>query len=746
MIKGSMPDYRLVKSFAAEDNSTLYVFDATNSERFIVVSADDAVTPLLGYSDNGAFDLESASPEFLWMLGEYSRQIEQARELGITSSAQASRDRAPVAPLVKTKWNQDAPYYNKCPMLGTNRCYVGCVATAVAQVVNYFRCPADHGTGIHTYNWNGRELSFDYENTSFDWPNMASEYPYNPDDYPGSVSEIDDALATLSYACGVGVDMIYSPSASGAYSYRVPEMLSEHFGFDIGFSYLKRDFYGYNEWNDIVYAEVAAGRPVLYSGMSDGGGHEFICDGYSDNDLFHINWGWGGMCDGYYLLAVLDPDSQGIGGSTTGNGFTESQDIVIGLQPAREDSAPTVPMYSYGSLTPEYDETMDSYVFTFSYGETAAYFFSAKAMNLYIGLRIEDTDGNSTYCHNDDIVTINAIGEDLRLPEISLITAPYKNLRLTPGTYKVFPAVRAENGNWQDILPYFGLSRYCFMEVMEDGSYKFEEAPSDVVGKLVVHDIRVRTPGSGNTAPVYAVDLENTGENVYSKDVTLEALSPESEETLSSTVISLSIGALSDFSQNIRWNACLPEGEYDFVIKEDGVIVGDKFRIHIDAVDYPEIEVSRIEIPANFPTDIRSIIEVELANTGTADYKDPIYLYVYEPDGNTPVTVMDFMARIDAGATLVKEIKWMPEIADGAYEIEFRNGNSQFIGGRYDISVGQNSGIAGTVAGEAAIETFDLYTMDGRCVGRKINKAGLLQMSPGIYIMHSGSTVTKIAL
>lgn len=315
---------------------SVYVFDYKNSDGYIIVSADDCVTPLLGYSDYGNFDPSSISPQLEWWLGEYSRQIEYTLEKGLKFNPDFSTrsTRKSIEPLCKTRWNQHAPFSDQCPEIGGSRPPSGCVATAMAQVMKYWNYPEKgEGTGEITLPGTDKtdEMSFDQKN--FDWKNMINSYE-------GAYTQVQgEAVAYLLKACGYSVNMNYSLGGSGAITLRAALALINNFKYNKNIMYLDRDVYPYTEWEEILYNELAEKRPVLYGGASTSVGHEFICDGYSADGYFHFNWGWGGMSDGYFLLDALNPNSVGAGGGD-GGGYNFGQDIIIGIQPETTDKAP----------------------------------------------------------------------------------------------------------------------------------------------------------------------------------------------------------------------------------------------------------------------------------------------------------------------------------------------------------------------------------------------------------------------
>ncbi|MDE5702675.1 MAG: thiol protease/hemagglutinin PrtT [Bacteroides sp.] len=318
----------------APGESSFYIYNK-GVDAYVIVSGDDRMKPVLGYSDNGAFVVAGIPSNIQAWLAEYDAQYASLNEGGQRRKEPFLMTRAAalpesVAPLLKDiSWNQDEPYNNACPQMGTGRAMTGCVATAMAMVMKYHNYP-EKGIGTHTYKAaDGKEYSFDFENATFDWQNMLPQY------IQGNYTTVQaSAVAKLMYACGVSVDMGYGANASGAYSYRVGQALIDYFGYDEGIGYVCRDYFTSKEWMNMIKTELSEGRPVFYNGASKDVGHAFVFDGYDAQEMVHVNWGWGGANNGYFEVATLNPDTPGIGGGTNlGGGFTMQQGMVIGVQP-----------------------------------------------------------------------------------------------------------------------------------------------------------------------------------------------------------------------------------------------------------------------------------------------------------------------------------------------------------------------------------------------------------------------------
>ncbi|MDE5749769.1 MAG: C10 family peptidase, partial [Duncaniella sp.] len=228
----------------------LYVFSTGSG--YALLPADDAAPALLGYADTGKFD-PSANQNLAYWVEYLNGELDYLAAHPEAARPQGARpERASIAPMISTKWDQGSPYNNLCPTFNGSRCVTGCVATAMAQAMKYHNYPAK-GKGTHSYNWtlNGQTqtLSFDYGSATFDWANMT-------DTYNASSSEASrNAVATLMYAAGVSCDMMYSPSESSAYSIDMCRALVNNFGYDCSLWLGRRNAYGIDQWEEMIYTE-----------------------------------------------------------------------------------------------------------------------------------------------------------------------------------------------------------------------------------------------------------------------------------------------------------------------------------------------------------------------------------------------------------------------------------------------------------------------------------------------------------
>ena len=307
-------------------------------EGFVIVSGDDCCETVLGYADKGSFDLETAPVQVKAWLQDYVRQQEAVAAGRASVVKPMAGERVAIEPKLTTQWNQDAPYNNMCVMGfedGTSsQCVTGCIAVAMAQVLKYYEWPEDPVPAMEAYHpWLNTSMSA-LPSTTFDWQNMRVSA------YTGNESEEQlNAVAQLIRYCGQSVHMQYGTTFSGAVSEEVPIALAQYFGFDESAHLVYRQNYTIDGWESLIYEELSQRGPVIYNGVSTGGGHSFILDGYDGEGYYHVNWGWGGLCDGYFLLTTMNPDSNvGIGASSTSDGYSIDQSAVVGVQKKDADT------------------------------------------------------------------------------------------------------------------------------------------------------------------------------------------------------------------------------------------------------------------------------------------------------------------------------------------------------------------------------------------------------------------------
>ena len=277
------------------ESPALYVFEQPKQGGFVIASADERAYPILGYNEIGTFREDSLPCCLKFILEEYGKQIAEARKQNLPRHTEKTENESwqNIEPLLTCAWHQRAPFNNLCPIdkYTGERCATGCVATAMAQIMYYWKWP-ERGVGSYSYQTDNVEgtLTANFEETTYRWDLMKDEYKNGYDDP-------ENAVATLMYHCGVALNMDYSSSGSGAGSIISP--LKRYFNYSDAISFIRSDF------ENTIYKELLHKRPVEMSGSSNNDNHAYICDGYRTDGFFHFNLGWGGSANSYYKLNAV---------------------------------------------------------------------------------------------------------------------------------------------------------------------------------------------------------------------------------------------------------------------------------------------------------------------------------------------------------------------------------------------------------------------------------------------------------
>ena len=474
--------------------SNYYIFNTTGKKGYVIVSGDDRTTPILGYTDSGSFDPKHIPANMKAWLENYAMQIEALDAMGVTGGGfTAPRPtRNSISPLITSHWDQGAPYWNHCPefmdvtadgdTIG-DLAYTGCVATSMAQIMNYYKFPLTISQMIPsyqvTYYYNEDYGIFDTESLDpiyFDWDNMK-------DNYTGAETEAEkDAVAWLMLYAGCAAHMQYGVRASSTSDPYIPTALNEYFNYDAKLVY--RSDYDQADWEEMIYQELAAGRPMIYNGRSgSGGGHSFVCDGYAYGDYYHINWGWGGLGDGYFVLSVLNPYAGGVGATTSMEGYNIDQTAVIGIIPGYSGEPEVVDrrltvwnMYYTGTRT--FERSDDGY-FKLNkrrYIKVTAEDHIDDGTKYLRGIALCDLDGNMIELIGQTYYGSNYTSVTDSWPDNqSSISYPFGK-GITSGTYKIMPVSSIAGSNeWK---PMIESDRYYILATFNGNSVTFEDHPT----------------------------------------------------------------------------------------------------------------------------------------------------------------------------------------------------------------------------------------------------------------------------
>lgn len=513
--KKGVAEVRLQNVYTAKTDNNInafYVLADNDHNVFTIVSADTRVPMVLAYSDTSGFDITNIPCNICWWLNEYAAQIgafldTNPAEEPATRAIVTDDDRQAVLPLVKTEWNQMAPYYNLCPIENGQRSVTGCVATAMAQVMKYHNWPP-RGTGVRN------DYSFE---RAYDWDNMIDNYEQQK--YTDAQA---NAVATLMVSCGKSVDMEYSPYASGAMAYKLQNALPTYFDYTKEVRHLMREYYSQTQWDEIMYQEVYAGRPVIYGGSSSEGGHSFVCDGYSEDGFFHINWGWGGMSDGYFRLNALNPSQQGTGGFE--GGYNSNQTALIHIEKNNGKGEMQVQLVANGPFI--YQEP---YFRVEGSGYNPGLVYNCLEQTIYVeaGLRVADESGETiTYVTDPEGTDLEGYygfeGFSVDMPQ------------LPDGVYHLYPVFKTPDTDFLPVLVPYGVQQYVQMTVI-DGKITYQNtgAPESMSTQLVTSDLIFSPYPSANCKASVRFYLCNVGASDYDGTVNVVLSDSSGAEKLS---------------------------------------------------------------------------------------------------------------------------------------------------------------------------------------------------------------------
>ena len=424
-----------------------------HKQGFTITKAVDGEDVLLAYSETGDFDKAmNDEPLFRKVMDTFGKV---SHRMPVRINAIDLPDE--VKPLCSDVWTQDEPYHNLTPIVDSTHCKTGCVATAMSQVMYYYKYP-ERGTGSHTYfDEKGCQdtLTTDFSAHTYDWDYMLDTY--ESINYSERQAQ---AVALLASDCGISVEMQYGIGASGAETIMQPYALYNYFGYDPGMRMIYRDFYHRDELHQLIRTELAAGHPVTCSAHGvDGGGHAFVIDGYDEDGLYHINWGWGGWCDGYYNIDYMNPDQPEWNHypDRIENGMNILQGFVLGIQP--QGATPN----------PENHEYAFSHLELINGSALVVHNLCNVGWNLHEGrvvLAITNIDNDDVvgiaYDYNRKFVLEEFIDitytDTIAFADIAPQLAP-----LADGTYRLMPMFE-DNGTWKHARTSCGTPYYIYVD------------------------------------------------------------------------------------------------------------------------------------------------------------------------------------------------------------------------------------------------------------------------------------------
>ncbi len=484
--------------------SAFHVFNT--SDGFVIVSADDCETPIIGYSREGRFDPNNVPIQMEDYLQDFIARIQYGIENHIeadeatakqwemvktTGKLNDSKSTKAVAPLLTDKWNQGCLYNSLCPTMSgpCGHAEVGCVAVAMAQIMRYWGYPTT-GWRTHSYTNAGLTLSADFGNTTYDWEHMPDSLTEN-----SSEAEIE-AVSTLLYHCGVSLEMRYGPNGSLANTGDVINALRRYFNYTRQIHKEKKSDYSNEEWSSLLMNSLDLSRPLQYVGYGSGG-HSFVCDGYDNNGLFHFNWGWG-TANGYFALGNLNP---------LGYDFSINNAALFDIIPQYEPCVVNVSVFPPGAGTFEGNGE-------YHIGELCTLTASpAEGYNLYCWKKDGQTMSNDptyTFAVENDTVNIEIV---FCCSPVGQITASYSPEANNPNCTSVSLSWNQPDTEWA-LLKQFDLHEEG-SGVATDGehiyvTYAFWNTPPFAFGKYTMDGVLVEQFNIRNDFDAGGLDYDGT--------------------------------------------------------------------------------------------------------------------------------------------------------------------------------------------------------------------------------------------
>ncbi len=504
-----------------------YVFAPTQGRGFVIVSGDDGLTPVAGYAFDTEFDATLMPDALKAWLDEYARYVDgvqkgQAKAVK-RDAVQTRAGGTAIEPLIETRWNQGAPYNKLAPTYGSVHAPSGCVATAVTQVMYFHRWP-DTGEGT-VDGYNGNYGPVDLSLSNYDWDNML--LTYSGEEGTDYTTAQADAVAKLMYEFALSVDMQFRQSESGAYAEAISDALVSHFKYSPSTTMLHyRDIIKTDEWIALIRANLEARQPLVYSGSGGNAGHTFVCDGIDADDMLHINWGWGGYCDGYFDMGLLAPDGTGIGG---GNGYYfEGQSVVAGIRPRTGDETTRCPAITvvnphFSGLTEqELSGTNPSVGFSLYFDEV--WNANGHEMEFHMALCTKQPDGTYTTDQNTQSFRNTRPGSGWLNSHLSLSV---NTNDLGKGTFEYVPCYR--EGNSESTEPWIPVDAGSYpstvvLEITDtQASVSLKGESLSVADLLVTGTVPQELSFYKGSSATITVEIENRGEQVF-KEAELNCL------------------------------------------------------------------------------------------------------------------------------------------------------------------------------------------------------------------------------
>lgn len=580
---------RAVYAPKAMDETLYYVFNNADNAGFTIVSGDDALPQVLGYTTTGSFDAENIPDNMQWWLDGYKHEIEYFYRTGKGARVIVKEDNfEPIEHLMTSTWNQDSPYNNLCPKDESGATtYTGCVATAMAQVIRYMQWP-ERGVG----EAGGVNLS----KVPYRYDRMLDRYS------SGDNSVNASAVAVLMLHCGLATDMKYSTSGSGTTDQKIQYALINHFNYNPGLKLEFRDYMTAGEWDNKVYNEIAANRPVIMCGTAIGGGHCFVVDGYQGDGYFHLNWGWGGYQDGFFLLYALNPASGGAG--SFDGGYNSNQSIITGMIPAGQaDTKPQSMLVSewgfeYAEGTVE-DGNSQSKTVCMLRTQRGGMYYNPLGMTQAgkLGVAFENLydPQDIVYVQSEDYVFDPYYGSR---------EVPFEQPSLPDGEYMVYPVTTDANTGEVGRIMIPTTDQKFISAKVENGVISYENPAIGTSGaKLIATDIKGVDWSFRKRYTTFRLTVANVSDKDWSGNIKGTIKGIDNSRSASTQAVNAVIPAHSSKEVELYIYMPVPEGQYTFepFVVDKNTEVSGKVTFTVNPMFDFDLDSSKISVVSISP-------------------------------------------------------------------------------------------------------------------------------------------------
>ena len=513
-----------------ECKTMAYAVNLGKNDGFVLVVGNEHSNDIIGYCDHGSIDAQNMPSNMRsWLESYMTCAGEDVKTASMLRTAQPGiPTKTPIHPLLTSKWGQSEPYNGQTPIIDDMHCYTGCTITAMAQVMYYHKWPKAATQAIPAYTPNN-SAGTSYpslpalEPTTFDWDRIYPSYDYGED---------GTEVARLLKYIGTASCADYGTSATSATGYKALAAAIKYFDYDASAHAVWRRERSYNEWVDMLYAELKENRPVMFSGTSVDGAHSYVVDGYDEEDFFHVNWGWNGTSDGYYKVILMDPKEQGIGGSTNNEAYIADQVGFFGVKPnsggaSHIPSLTVLKNYLYADVNGTGDYTTQGMVSESPYYNGQGYLVTPAFDSYNFNIDAAEFELGSRLIKDDGSVVVDFIWDQSAnfAPNMGFIDHsrpiylnPIADTYLTDGNYKMYFTSKLKTSDtWQ--INKESENHYTIIN-LDHASGKLTATAVSLEPELVIKEVKFNPETPVVNKPcVMTLKVENTGTGTFHGDL-----------------------------------------------------------------------------------------------------------------------------------------------------------------------------------------------------------------------------------